>query len=143
MNIGMNRKVKLFLSGLHSATGEETAKLETLYDAEYYKRNDSHYLFYEEQQEGDEEKTKVRIKLKDSCMELTRQGATKTLMVFEKNRKHMTRYVTPYGEMMLGIDTKDICVEESEHAIKVTIAYLLEADGQYLSDCRIELRIEA
>ena len=143
MNIGMNRKVKLFLSGLHSATGEETAKLETRYDAEYYKRNDSHYLFYEEQQEGDEEKSKVRMKLKDSCMELTRQGATKTVMVFEKNKRHMSRYITPYGEMMLGIDTKDICVEESEHTIKVMIAYVLEADGEYLSDCTMEIRIEA
>ena len=143
MNIGMNRNVKLFLSGLHSGTGEEAAKLETLYEAEYYKRNDSHYLFYEEQQEGDEEKSKVRIKLKDSCMELTRQGATKTVMVFEKNKKHMSRYITPYGEMILGIDTKNICVEESEHTIKVMIAYVLEADGEYLSDCTMEIRIEA
>ena len=139
----MDRNVKLFISGLHSDSGEEAANVETVYTAEYYKRNDSHYLFYEEQQEESDGNSRVRLKWKDNLLELSRQGAMQTLMVFEKDKKHMTRYVTPYGEIQLGIDTKDFRVEESEKNITVKIEYALEADGVHLSDCILKMRVEA
>ena len=54
----------------------------------------------------------------------------------------MTQYVTPYGEILLGIETKRICLEEQEHSIMVTVEYSLEADGEYLSDCKIVIHAE-
>ena len=138
----MNRNVKLSISGLHRDAGGEDAGVATCYDAEYFKRNNSHYLLYEEPQEGFEENSKVRIKIKDDLMELTKQGVIRTLMVFERNKKHTIGYATPYGEMQLGIATKEINIEESEQVIKVCVEYTLEADGEHLSDCRIQLRIE-
>lgn len=138
----MNRSVKLFISGLHLDAEAENEKLETFVPAEYFKKNDSHYLLYEERQEGFEKASKNRIKFKADSMELIRQGLMQTHMVFEKNKKHMTRYVTPYGVIMLGIDTRHIAVEESENKITVAVEYLLEADGEYLSDCKLQIRIE-
>ena len=138
----MNREVKLSISGLHSGIEEENASVETFVEAEYFKKNDSHYLLYEEKQEGFEKISKNHIKFKANMVELTRQGLMQTHMIFEESKKHMTQYVTPYGGILLGIETKRICLEEQEHSIMVTVEYSLEAEGEYLSDCKIVIHAE-
>lgn len=138
----MNRKVKLSISGLHSVAENEDADVATYHLAEYFKKNDSHYLLYEEKQEGFDKTSKNRIKFKENRVELTRQGLVQTHMIFEENKKHMTQYASPYGAILLGIDTKRVSVEEQENAIKVEVEYVLEADGEHLSKCKIELHVE-
>ena len=49
----MNREVELVLSGLHASGQEqESEAVETVQPAQYFKRNDSHYLLYEEKMLG-------------------------------------------------------------------------------------------
>lgn len=138
----MNRKVKLSIAGLHFDAEKEENNVESCYQAEYFKKNESHYLIYEEMQEGFSKSSRNRIKCKENLVELTRQGLMQTHMVFEENKKHMTQYVTPYGEILLGIDTKRIFIEEQDSSIAITVEYSLEADGEYLSDCKIVIRAQ-
>lgn len=135
----MTGKVRLSIKGLHA--GEESVNMETAADAEYFLRNGSHYILYEEEMEGFEKTSKNRIKLQKGRMELTRQGILGTHMVFEENSTHMTDYVTPYGKMLLGIHTKRLRTEEHEDFIHVIVEYVLEADKEPLSECKIELEI--
>ena len=46
-------------------------------------------------------------------------------MVFEK-QKNMTSYQTPYGNIMIGIDTKQIQIDEQDDRIMVTVEYALD-----------------
>lgn len=62
-------------------------------------------------------------------------------MVFEENQKNITSYMTPFGNILVGIDTGSVQVEESEKQIRVQVAYTLEANYQYLADCKIEMKI--
>ena len=62
-------------------------------------------------------------------------------MVFEKNRKNMSYYGTPFGNLLVGIDAKDIKVEETEHCIDVRIDYALEVNYEHLADCTIKMKI--
>lgn len=62
-------------------------------------------------------------------------------MVFEKNRKNMSYYGTPFGNLLVGIDAKDIKVEETEHCIDVQIDYALEVNYEHLADCTIKMKI--
>ena len=51
----MNREVELVLSGLHASGQEqESEAVETVQPAQYFKRNDSHYLLYEEKMDEDQ-----------------------------------------------------------------------------------------
>ena len=69
----MNREVELVLSGLHDAEGaSDKDAVETAQAAQYFKRNDSHYLLYEEDIEGFDGTCKSRIKFRDNMLELTR-----------------------------------------------------------------------
>lgn len=137
----MNREVILTISGLHAGAEADNGSVETMAEAEYFCKNGSHYVIYEEKAEGFDESSKSRIKFKENMLELTRQGLLETHMIFEKDKKHITRYQTPYGQMLLGVDTQKVLILETDNSIRVLVEYTLEADGVYLSDSRIEIVI--
>lgn len=138
----MNKEVQLTISGLHNDGQAEGAALEAVSMAEYYKRNDNHYLVYEETMEGFDKPTKNRIKFKDNLLELTRQGLLATHMIFEENKTHMTPYATPYGEVYLGITTDKVQIQEQKDSITVLVEYRLETEEALVSECRLKLHIE-
>lgn len=138
----MNREVELVLSGLHDTEGaSDKDAVKTAQTAQYFKRNDSHYLLYEENMEGFDGVCKSRIKFRDNLLELTRQGAVDMHMIFEENKRHMIPYNTPYGQLMLGIETGRVLVEEQEDQIHVTVEYTLDHEGEPLSESCLKIHI--
>lgn len=138
----MEKEVLIALKGLQFALDEEGANaLETITPAEYYKRNDSHYVIFEELMEGFTDTTKNVIKFRDSQLEVTKKGLVNVHMVFEENRKNMTSYATPFGNILIGIDTDEVEIREDEDRIQVNVAYTLEANYEHMADCKIEMSI--
>ena len=45
-------------------------------------------------------------------------------MIFEENKRHVVPYNTPYGQLLLGIETGRVLVEEQEDQIHVTVEYI-------------------
>lgn len=76
-------------------------------------------------------------------MDVTKKGVTNVHMVFEENKKNITYYNTPFGNLFIGIDAEKIQVEESEENINVNVAYALEANYEHLADCRIQMNIKS
>ena len=78
----MTKEVLLSLRGLQfdipNADGD---KIETITVAEYYYRNDSHYVLYEEVTEGFGQSTKSVIKFKKNYLELTKKGLLDTSLM--------------------------------------------------------------
>jgi len=140
----MTKEVLLSLRGLQfdtvSADGD---KIETITPAEYYKRNDSHYVVFEEVMEGFRESTKNIIKFKDNSLDLTKKGLVNVHMIFEENRKNMTSYNTPYGNILIGIDTRKIHITQESDRIVVDVDYALDVNYEYLTDCQIVLDIKS
>lgn len=138
----MEKEVLIALKGLQFALDEEGANaLETITPAEYYKRNDSHYVIFEELMEGFTDTTKNVIKFRDSQLEVTKKGLVNVHMVFEENRKNMTSYATPFGNILIVIDTDEVEIREEEDRIQVNVAYTLEANYEHMADCKIEMSI--
>lgn len=138
----MNREVELVLSGLHDTEGaSDKNAVKTAQTAQYFKRNDSHYLLYEEDMEGFDGACKSRIKFRDNLLELTRQGAVEMHMIFEENKRHVVPYNTPYGQLLLGIETRRVQVEEQKDRICVTVEYTLDQEGEPFSESCLKLHI--
>lgn len=137
----MTKEIILSLKGLQTGVDEDAQGTEIIALAHYYKKNNNHYVIYEEITEGFSETTRSRIKFNDSCMEVSKKGLINVHMIFDKNKKNMTSYVTPYGNIFIGIDTESILVKEEENRIKVEVYYALEANYQHLANCRIEMQI--
>lgn len=137
----MNKEVLISIRGLQFEEGTDENKIETITAGDYYKKNDYHYVVFDELTEGFEEPTKNIIKFNDKELYLTKHGLVNVHMVFEENRKNMTNYVTPYGSIMIGIETEKVDLKEEEKRIRVDVLYSLEVNYEHLADCNIVMDI--
>ena len=136
----MTKDVLITIRGVHTMD-EEDNDVEMIVRGDYYQKNGKHYVLYEELLEGFKEPVKNIIKITPTSMDITKKGTATTHMLFEKNRKNMSYYGTPFGNLLVGIDAKDIKVEETEHCIDVQIDYALEVNYEHLADCTIKMKI--
>lgn len=145
----MTKEVLLTISGLHldafsDEPDEENVPIEVITPATYYLKNGKHYVLYDELVEGVPGSIKNTIKITDdSKLEMKKSGITNTNMVFEKEKINVTQYDTPYGEMMVGVYTKDMKVDVTEDNIDVSIAYALDVNSEKVADCNIVMNIKA
>lgn len=139
----MTKDVILTISGLQFAREMEAAPIEMVTAGNYYKKNGKHYIVYDEVMEGFEGTTKNIIKLTEDYLDITKRGIANVHMVFEKNKKNMTYYQTPYGNIFIGIDADKVEVEETEDNINVDVTYALEANYEHLADCKIQMNIKS
>ena len=93
--------------------------------------------------EGFEGSIKNVIKLKGNTLDLTKKGLVNVHMIFEENKKNMTSYSTPFGDILVGIDTHRIGVSEKEGKINVEVDYSLEMNYEHLAECKITVDIRS
>ncbi len=140
----MTKDVLISLRGLQfDQSDAEAEKIETIMAGNYYEKNGNHYVLFDEVMEGFTEPVKNRIKFGEHALELTRSGAVNVHMIFEENRKNMTSYQTPYGNILIGIDTQKIHITQDAERIVVDVDYALDINYEYLADCQIVLDIRA
>lgn len=140
----MTKDVLISLRGLQFDQSDSDAeKIETIMTGSYYEKNGSHYVLFDEVMEGFAQPVKNRIKFGEHALELTRSGAVNVHMIFEENRKNMTSYNTPYGNILIGIDTQKIHITQEPERIVVDVDYALDINYEYLADCQIILDIRS
>lgn len=76
-------------------------------------------------------------------MEVTKRGLSNVHMVFEENKKNVTYYDTPFGNLLVGIAATNIDLNESKDIIDVKVDYALEVNYEHLADCTISMNIQA
>lgn len=139
----MTKDVLVSISGLQFSAEDQNEPVEMITSANYYKKNGKHYIVYDEVTEGFSDTTKNIIKLGEESLDITKRGVTNVHMMFEKDKKNVTYYYTPYGSLLVGIDATDIKVLETEHDINVKVDYALEVNYQHMADCSISMSIKS
>lgn len=139
----MTKEVLISITGMQFVPGTDYDTVELIAPGEYYFKNDKHYLLYEEIQEGFEEPSRNMVKVAPDYMELTKKGPTAVHMLFEKNKKNVTYYYTPFGNLLIGIDTKSVEIKETEEEIGVDVSYVLELNYEHVADCEIHMSIKS
>ena len=139
----MTKEVLLTVKGLHFNLSDDGTNLESITAARYYKKNNSHYVIYEEPYEGFTEVTRNVIKIREHSLDLTKKGLVNVHMICEENKKNMTNYSTPYGDILIGIDAGKIRLKEEEEHIRVDVDYALEVNYEHLADCRLSMDIQS
>lgn len=139
----MTKDVIVKISGLQFAGEEDNDSIEVVTFGTYYKKNNKHYVLYDEVMEGTTEITKNVIKISEDSMEVTRKGSASVHMVFEKDKKNVSYYHTPFGNLLIGIDAKRIQIEESDLDINVKVKYGLEINYEYVAECHITVDVKS
>ena len=133
----MDKNVLIHIRGLQMMEPtDEQEPIELVVPGQYYFKNGSHYLRYEElMDETSAEPTVNYIKISSKAVEVRKKGLVNVHMVFERGKKNMTYYSTPYGTVEMGIAATGVMIEESENGIDMKVDYALEMNEEYVADC--------
>jgi uncharacterized beta-barrel protein YwiB (DUF1934 family) len=140
----MDKNVIIYLKGLQFAQTEDgTEPIQVIAPGQYYFKNGSHYLLYEDADDGGEGGAKNTIKFKPDHLEVIKNGSISTKLVFEKDKKTLSQYQTPFGIIMIGVTTTSIELSEEENSIGLKAKYSMDINGTFLADCEVNIKAQA
>lgn len=132
----MNKDVLIHVRGLQlMETDDEQEPIEIVVPGQYYFRNGSHYLRYEEMLDDSAQTTVNYIKMSSEGVEIRKQGQVNVHMVFEQGKKNKTFYNTPYGTLQMGIAATGLELKESKDDIQMKVDYALDMNEEHVADC--------
>ena len=139
----MDKEVLIHVSGLQTMDAEgDQEPIEIVVPGEYYFRNGSHYLRYEEILEDFAEPTINYIKISPKGMEVRKKGVVNVHMVFEQGKKNMTYYTTPYGSFEMGIAATNLNLEENDSGLNMKVDYALDMNQEHVADCYLAIKAQ-
>ena len=99
---------------------------------------------YEETKLSGMEGTKTTMMINKNSFELIRCGSTETQMIFDRNNQSMSLYKTPYGNMTVTIDTKQLKIDVDENGGSIHIVYTLLIEGQQKieTDLNVDIKVK-
>ena len=139
----MTKDVLIAIKGMQFEGAEDPEEIEVIQRGHYYERNGSHYLMYEEPVEGTTEIIRNRIKFRENEVQVAKKGAVNTTLTFTRNEKNMTNYATPFGNLVVGIDTRGIALDLQEDKMDIKVDYSLDINYEFLADCKISIAVTA
>lgn len=139
----MTKEVMISIRGIQFENGQDGERIESIQKGEYYYKNNTHYILFEEIMEGIEEPVKNRIKFKEGEMHLNKKGPVNVTMDFLEAKKTLTNYRTPFGSLVIGLEAKKVEFEEEEKRILLDVDYTLEVNYEPLADCKIRVDIRS
>ncbi|MBO6147721.1 MAG: DUF1934 domain-containing protein [Lachnospiraceae bacterium] len=136
----MDQEVLVSIRGLQMDLQSDEDAIEIVTSGTYKKKNNKGFLLFD-QYEEDQSLTKNVLTFDEKSMELTRRGGSQVHMSFFQNEKTLTNYGTPFGNILVGVDTRKIRIEETESQVHVAVDYALELNYEYLADCELTVDI--
>lgn len=142
----MTKDVLLSISGLQNGIDPDDM-IEVINCGTYYKKNDKHYVLYEEvlEEEGNlvTSMASCILKISDDQIEIKKKGSVNTQMIFEESTTHTTFYNTNMGDLIISISTDSIEIQEKDTEISVCLKYNLDLNYQHISQCELLIKIES
>ncbi len=124
----METNALITLSGSQQVDGEtDTYELTTL--GKYTKRDGKYYITYEGTELTGYEGTTTTLKIKDDCVSMIRFGKSNSQMVFEKEKKYIGHYETPFGSLNVGVTTNSMTVDIDDDGGEIDLSYMVELNN--------------
>ncbi len=124
--------------------GDSTDTIEFTTDGRFGIKDGSYFISYEESKllevDGDV-KTTLYIKSDDSVV-MQRNGAYSSRMVIEKGVRNNCFYVTPMGELSLGIFGEKVKTNFSEKGGSIDMNYTIDTNLQLLSRNSVNISVK-
>lgn len=137
----MTKDVLVKIRGLQTLGADTDEPVEVIAAGTWFQRNGKHYIKYEEILEGLDGSSQNLLKIDGDSMEVIKRGSVNTHMVFQKQKKNLTCYTTPFGNLMMGITARDIDFRETGNTLDVKVEYALEVNYEHLADCTIQVSV--
>lgn len=109
------------------------------------------YVIYEEPSKEPQEKAEtaaearvknlIKIEKEPFRVSLKKSGAVCWRMVFEQGKRETAEYGTPYGMLLIGVETERLTLKKEQEKTSLQLIYTLYIQGEKQADCRLEITI--
>ena len=139
----MQKEVLIHVRGLQmmDAQGDQEP-IEIIVPGQYYFRNGSHYLRYEELLDETAEPTINYIKVSGKGLEVSKKGLVNVHMVFEQGKRNMAFYTTSFGTLEMGISATNLELKESDSRLDMKVNYSLDLNQEHVADCYLAIKAQ-
>lgn len=79
---------------------------------------------------------------KNGCVVMRRNGTSNSNLIIEGGKKHHCHYGTPYGEMMMGIDTEKVVCNLGSNGGELYFKYTIDINSLFMSENEIFITVE-
>ncbi len=140
------RKVKVQVSGLHAShdTGEQEQIVHT-YPGTCRKIDDAWYVQYQENEAEHGTASRVLLKIRQDCLEITRKGDTAMHLVLREGTRERGSYSSPFGTFQIAAKTRSLrttIIPPAQDEFDIQAEYVLEMDGQAVSRAQLRIKVE-
>ncbi len=136
----MGKNTKIFIQSILINESDQDV-IKTVADCKCFFRGKKTYIIYNEPQEAGFSDVKTIVKIDDQKVFLTRIGDVEQKTLFEAGKIDLCNYKTPYMNIDMIVDTKNLMVVTRENFIDIYIEYELVLGHQ--SQGLIKLRMLA
>ena len=139
----MKKDVYISIKGSQSYDGEKDG-MEMTTAGKFYDKDGKYYISYAEGELTGLEKCNTTLKISpDGVVTMMRHGHTNTHMIFEKGRRHIGHYETPYGDFTISVTANNVDVSLDENGGNIDIDYIMDINNVACSHNGISLRVRA
>ena len=135
----MKESAYITIKGVQKADGVRNVT-EFKTDGLFERKKDAYFIYFDEIDERDV-KTKTVIRVTDDSMSLRRVGSVSETMMLRKNERHIMQYGTEVGELMFGVNTKDLKCRLDEKGGRITVKYDLEYNSSLMSEHGLSITV--
>lgn len=128
------------INDTHKTDGQvENSELETV--AEVSGTENDYKIEYDEQSE-EMKGCRSTVHVTDgSCVHITRKGSYSTELMMDKGKRTQCCYVTPVGQISMGVFTSRVISEFTEKNIKLDFTYTLDFNNELISRNRVRIAV--
>lgn len=126
----MDKQVVLTITGIQRIDGQDKT-VELITWGRFFKEGGIYYIEYEDSVITGFEGNKTLITIDGDKILLERSGTFKTHLFFEKGKKYVNCYDTPFGIHEMGVYPTSIELSMGQSQGKLDLKYQLDVGGQY------------
>lgn len=141
----MNKEVRIKIKTIQSADDEEAGEVTEIFTfgrLSRLKEQSGYRLDYEESEVTGYEGCKVGLDITDDYVKMSRTGKVNSTMFIEKGKKHHGHYGTPFGDLMVGINTDEIRNGITDKGGDLYMKYTIDINSDFLSENELFVNVE-
>ena len=137
----MKKDVIITIKGLQSYEDQEDDRVELVTNGTFYQKDEDYYITYKESELTGLGSTTTTVKIEPERVTILRFGETRTHMIFEEGQKHVSYYDIGVGALTVGISTKRIQKQLSEHGGHLMIDYAMEINNSLTGENAFDISV--
>lgn len=122
--------------------GDERSETEVITEGKFEKIPNGYELIYDETDATGFEGCRTVLKILDgSKIELTRSGAAASELYIERGKKNFCLYGTPFGELTVGVQGKNVESRLTDIGGSVSASYVIDINSSHMGDYELNIEV--